>query len=90
MTEPEGFAAAVLIRGLLIDGVHLNGSGKLCRYLGIDKRHNGIDMVNSTDFYVLNTAHRFEIKTTPRIGIKAATEHLWRFAATIDVYTERT
>lgn len=83
VTEPEGFAAAVLIRGLLIDGVHQNGPGKLCRYLAIDKRHNAIDMVNSPELYVLDTANPFEIIVTPRIGISMAKELPWRFVANI-------
>lgn len=79
VTEPEGYAAAVLIRGIQIGDLHLNGPGKICRYLGIDKRHNAIDMINSEELYVIDTPHIYEIVATPRIGIKVATEHLWRF-----------
>jgi DNA-3-methyladenine glycosylase len=81
VTEPEGFAAAVLIRGLLIDDTHQNGPGKLCRYLQIDKRHNAIDMINSSELFILDTVNQFEISVTPRIGISVATELPWRFVA---------
>jgi DNA-3-methyladenine glycosylase len=71
VTENEGFPAAVLIRGIkLLDHpyTHLNGPGKLCKYLGITKSDNSVDITQSEKFYV-----------TPRIGIKVGTDLPWRF-----------
>jgi len=47
VTEPEGHACAVLIRGLApLDGETLagHGPGRLCRALGIDRRLDGHDL----------------------------------------------
>ena len=44
VTGPEGDGQAVLIRGVVIDGVDrrlTNGPGKLCRHLGIDMSASG-------------------------------------------------
>src|SRR5207237_8038104 len=53
VTEPEGRAAAVLIRALEpVQNVEesTKGPGLLCRALGIDRRQNGHDLV-STDLF---------------------------------------
>lgn len=81
-TEHEGFPAAVLIRGVsLLDPIphHLNGPGKLCRHLGITKEHYGVDLVEAADFYIADSSLKPAFTTTPRIGIKVATDRLWRF-----------
>lgn len=44
VTDRDGVPSAVLIRGLLIDGVdprRSNGPGKVAKLLGLDRRHNG-------------------------------------------------
>lgn len=82
VTEPEGRAAAVLIRAIAIDDAPrkaLNGPGKLCRAFGITREHNGIDLIQSADFYVMDSAEKPFFQTTPRIGINVATDKLWRF-----------
>lgn len=79
--EDEGSAAAVLIRGLMLPELHLNGPGKICRHLGITKEQNGINMVESDNFYITNGIKIPSIKTTPRIGIKKAIDLPWRFVA---------
>lgn len=79
VTEAKGQPSAVLIRGLWLDNQHFNGPGKLCRHLGITKQHNAIDLVNADDFYVEDISLQPLVKTTPRIGIKVATERPWRF-----------
>jgi len=87
VTESEGFAAAVLIRGLHLmhpENKNLNGPGKLCRHLGITKEHNGIDLTSSDAFYVQDKGLKPGYIATPRIGIKVGTEKLWRFVVTED------
>ena len=47
VTEKKDYPAAVLIRGIIIDGVDYNktnGPGKVCRVLKIDKTLNGKDI----------------------------------------------
>lgn len=87
VTENEGFPAAVLIRGLkLLTGshTHLNGPGKICRYMGITKAQNGIDMVKSPDLKVGCIQKSLEFSKTPRIGIKVGLDKHWRFLAKLD------
>lgn len=87
VTEKEGFPAGVLIRGIkLLDEprIHLDGPGKVCRYLGITKAHYGIDVTKSDELYVGCIKQRFEFLRTPRIGIKVATDRPWRFLAKLE------
>jgi len=87
VTEQLNFPAAVLIRGIqLINSEHnlnLDGPGKLCKYLGINKNYNNIDLIKSKNFYVKTNPksknNLYKITATPRIGIKVGTELLWRF-----------
>jgi DNA-3-methyladenine glycosylase len=79
VTEPEGIAAAVLIRGLTIETMNLNGPGKVCRHLKITKDHNAIDLITSDYFYICEGTSRLDFMATPRIGIRHGTDKLWRF-----------
>ncbi len=79
VTEKENFPAAVLIRGLELPNINLIGPGKLCKHLGITKTDNKIDIINSDYFYLEETHFQPQFITTPRIGIKEATDKLWRF-----------
>jgi len=82
VTEKMGFPAAVLIRGLTLftpDHKILDGPGKLCKYLAINREHNGLDLTTSTDFYIENQGYTPNFVVTPRIGIKVGKEKLWRF-----------
>lgn len=81
VTETVGVPGAVLIRGLYLPGLHLNGPGKLCQYLGITRQHNGINLTTSPDFYVTEGIKSLPYKVTPRIGIKKSIDKLWRFIA---------
>lgn len=86
VTETEGIAAAVLIRGIKLIGnenADLSGPGKLCRYLGINKAHNKIDLCKSQDFYVSDHGLVLPHIVTPRIGISKGQDKLWRFVAKI-------
>lgn len=76
VTEPEGQAAAVLLRALEpiqdIEG-RTQGPGLLCRALEIDKRLNGHDLLSETLFIAAPpAAETFAIIKGPRIGVQYA------------------
>ena len=84
VTEGEGFPAAVLIRGVEMitpPQYRLDGPGKLCRHLAITKAHNALDLTSQKDFTIADSDLKRPFTTTPRIGIKVATDRLWRFVA---------
>ncbi len=62
---------------------HLSdGPGKLCKAFNLTKSQNAIDLVKSSDLFIEDVGRRIDqskILTTPRIGIRQATEKLWRF-----------
>jgi len=86
VTEKEGYPAAVLIRGVELGG--LNGPGKLCRGLGIDKKLNAIDLTKSDLLWVENgkvEIKKNQIKSAKRIGVDYAGKWKnkpWRFLLT--------
>jgi DNA-3-methyladenine glycosylase len=80
VTEPLGNPSAVLIRGLQLPDIHLNGPGKICKHLGITKIHHGINLINHHSFYVTGK-NITPYQATPRIGIKKGIDKLWRFVA---------
>lgn len=96
VAEPEGDAAAVLIRALeptagleemrarrrVESDVDLcSGPGKLTEALGVDLADNGADLTHDP-FLLLprDPGWRGEIVTGPRIGITKAVDRPWRFA----------
>lgn len=82
VTEAEGFPAAVLIRGVHISNLDYkktNGPGKLCKVMNITREHNGVDIVESKDFYVADKGYDLKFDTTQRIGISQGKELPWRF-----------
>jgi len=74
VTMEEGFPAAVLIRALEPDPdmgpVNPSGPGRLCRVMGIDRRHDRLD-VTRPPVTVLPGAPR-PVVATPRIGVDYA------------------
>jgi DNA-3-methyladenine glycosylase len=92
--EPEGTAAAVLIRALVPEtGIELmaerrrrprpeltNGPGKLTEALGIDLSHNGTSLAHGPVRISAGPPASLPIVTGPRIGISQAVELPWRFA----------
>ncbi len=82
VTEPEGTASAVLIRGVLLpDGTHLNGPGKVCKYFGITRQHHNGQIINTPESLQLSLPSKTPpFSQTPRIGIKKeGLDKLWRY-----------
>jgi DNA-3-methyladenine glycosylase len=105
VAEPEGEAAAVLIRALEpTAGLELmrarrgerpdrelcSGPGKLTEALGIGLEQNEADL--SRDPFLLlppEPGHVPEVLTGPRIGITKAVERPWRFCAADSAYVSK-
>ena len=83
VTEEVGYPSAVLIRGLRLPDIHLDGPGKICRYLGITTRDNGINLISNDSFYLTQGINIENIEITTRIGINKAIDKPWRFVAGI-------
>jgi len=94
VTEPEGKAAALLLRaaepleGMEIMRQHspgktdtqlLNGPGKFCRSFGIDLAHNGLDLTDATIYLEDRSYLATDPKRSGRIGITKAADLQWRF-----------
>jgi DNA-3-methyladenine glycosylase len=96
VAEPEGEAAAVLIRalepthgiermrgrrGVRSDLELCSGPGKLTEALGIDLGDNGADLGREPFLIAPPDGKPPQIVTGPRIGITKAVERPWRFCA---------
>lgn len=60
----------------------LNGPGKLCRALSLDRSFNGMDLCGDQVYFEEGTGESFPITATKRVGIDYAEEardYLWRF-----------
>jgi DNA-3-methyladenine glycosylase len=80
VTEPEGVAAAVLVRGLeplsgFTPGERTDGPGKLCRAMGITRAHNREDLTGGR-LYLEDAppVSPRDIARGPRIGVDYAGE----------------
>lgn len=103
VTDKENFPSAVLIRGVEIKNLKIknkndnlklkiNGPGKLCRELKINKELNNIDLTKSRELWVEDPAPQegrgksgYLIRRMPRIGVDYAKEYKdkkWRFVLT--------
>ena len=94
VTEGDGEPAAVLIRALRPEiGLsllasrlphraperRLSGPGVLCAGLGLDRRHDGIDLVAGPLWIGRGRARGIRLARSPRIGIRRAVSRPWRF-----------
>lgn len=85
VTEIENFPAAVLIRAIEIEGRLIDGPGRLCRELGIDRTLNRQDLTNGESLWLEDRNHPVSpmaIGAFPRIGVDYAglwAQKLWRF-----------
>lgn len=96
VAEPEGDAAAVLIRALepthgleamrerrgeKPDADLCSGPGKLTEALGIGLGENETDLTREPFLLAPSQGERPAVVTGPRIGITKAVERPWRFCA---------
>ena len=85
VTEREGFPSALLIRAIEIDGKLIDGPGRLCRALQIDRRLNCADLTTGESIWFEDRGvlvKKEEVGAHPRIGVDYAGEwakKLWRF-----------
>ena len=85
VTEIENFPAAVLIRAIEIEGRLIDGPGRLCRELGIDRTLNRQDLTSGESLWLEDRNHPVSpmaIGAFPRIGVDYAglwAQKLWRF-----------
>jgi DNA-3-methyladenine glycosylase len=85
VTEEREFPAAVLIRAIEVDGKLIDGPGKLCRELGIDRSLHRLDLTQGRSLWFEDRGAiviRKEVGTFPRIGVDYAgvwAQKPWRF-----------
>jgi DNA-3-methyladenine glycosylase len=91
VTEPLGYPAAVLIRGVEpLENVDLmrelrnnperdtniaSGPGKVCMAMSIDKQLNGADLLGTTIWIEDRNLDPGPIRTSPRVGVDYAGEY---------------
>lgn len=95
VTAPQGSGEAVLIRAVEpLEGIEImmhnrgtnsitnltSGPGKLCIAYGLDRRHNGLDLLSGS-LRIEDTGEPAprKIVTATRIGIRVGVENPWRF-----------
>ena len=85
VAERAEFPAAVLIRAIEVDGELIDGPGKLCRELGIDRSLHRLDMTHGSQLWFEDRGERVsrkQVGTFPRIGVDYAgawAKKPWRF-----------
>ncbi|HEY6085047.1 MAG TPA: DNA-3-methyladenine glycosylase [Nitrospira sp.] len=85
VTERAEFPAAVLIRAIEVEGELIDGPGRLCRALRIDRSLNRHDLTQGTGLWFEDrgtTIRAGMIGTFPRIGVDYAGQWArkpWRF-----------
>lgn len=85
VTERADFPAAVLIRAIEVDGHLIDGPGKLCRELGIDRSLHRVDLIQGRAIWFEDRGQRVprnQVGTFPRIGVEYAglwARKPWRF-----------
>lgn len=93
VTEREEFPAAVLIRAIDVDGVLIDGPGRLCRALQIDRSLNRIDLTAQESLWFEDRGSRIlhrQVAALPRIGVDYAgiwAKKPWRFRLQPDLNT---
>jgi DNA-3-methyladenine glycosylase len=80
--EPiEGTELMKVRRGVIRDRLLCSGPARLTEDFGIDRAHNGHDLVTGKDLFVASgrPVSRSKIGVGPRVGIRSGTDRLWRF-----------
>jgi len=99
VTEREEFPSAILIRAIEIDGELIDGPGRLCRALQIDRRLNRVDLTTGESLWFEDRGilvERGDVGAYLRVGVDYAGEWAkkpWRFrlrAVTAPTRTGRT
>jgi len=75
VTGKEGYPAAVLIRGVEVDGVRVNGPARTTKLLKIGREFNGMPANRRTGLWIEGTGKRVRterIERTARIGVRYA------------------
>jgi DNA-3-methyladenine glycosylase len=81
----EQFPSAVLIRAIEIDGELIDGPGRLCRALQIDRRLNRVDLTTGESLWFEDRGvlvKRGDVGVHPRVGVDYAgawAKKPWRF-----------
>lgn len=85
VTERTDFPAGVLIRAIEVEGTLIDGPGKICRELNINRSLNRLDMTEGRHVWFEDRGAggtRKKIGTFPRIGVEYAgswAKKPWRF-----------
>ena len=94
VTELAGTAGAVLLRALEpVEGIELmrrrrgtddirllaSGPGRLTRAMGITAAHNGADLTRPPLYVARGRTAPVPVARSPRVGIRVATDRLWRY-----------
>ena len=85
VTEREEFPSAILIRAIEIDGELIDGPGRLCRALQIDRRLNRVNLTTCESLWFEDRGilvERGDVGAHPRVGVDYAGEWAkkpWRF-----------
>jgi DNA-3-methyladenine glycosylase len=85
VTEQEEFPSAVLIRAIEIGGELIDGPGRLCRALQIDRRLNRVDLTTGESIWFEDRGvlvERGDVEAHVRVGVDYAGEWAkkpWRF-----------
>jgi DNA-3-methyladenine glycosylase len=85
VTEREEFPSAVLIRAIELDGELIDGPGRLCRSLQINRSLNRMDLTTGESLWFEDRGEAVGRRTVgayPRIGVDYAgtwAKKLWRF-----------
>ena len=60
-----------------------NGPAKLTQAMGITKEHYGVDLTKNSKLYITEGIKAKDIVSSPRVGIREATDKLWNFKISI-------
>lgn len=104
VTTNEEAVGAVLIRAVEpIEGIDImkerrgtdkltnlcSGPGKLCKAFAITKEQNGLPIAAPFTIYDAPSIDPIQVSASPRIGIRQATDLVWRFSLTGNPHVSR-